>query len=96
MMDEPELPDGAVGSEHLGTRVFVITAHDPQGLAERLAVVLGEHMDSGDEMHLTYNAMQSGWEHDPGRVGFLGRAAHTQLFFEYTALLVLRPGQAAR
>ena len=36
-------------------------------------------------------AVQSGWQHDPGRPGWLGRPPHTQLFFEYTALLVLRP-----
>lgn len=92
-MSEHGLPEGAVGSEHLGVRVFCIAAPDAQGLADRLAVVLGEHMAADDEMHLTYNAIQSGWEHDPGRAGWLGRSPHTQLFFEYTALLVLRPGR---
>jgi len=86
-----DLPEGIVGSEHLGVRVFCISAPDAQSLADRLAVVLGEHMAADDEMHLTYNAIQSGWEHDPGRAGWLGRPDHTQLFFEYTAMLVLRP-----
>jgi hypothetical protein len=90
-MSDLELPEGIVGSEHLGVRVFCISAPDAQSLADRLAVVLGEHMATGDEMHLTYNAIQSGWEHDPGRAGWLGGPAHTQLFFEYTAMLVLRP-----
>lgn len=90
MTHQRELPDGTVGSEHLGARVFLIAAPDAQGLADRLAIVLGEHMDEDDEMHLTYNAMQSGWHHEPGRAGMRGRTAHTQLFFEYTALLVLR------
>lgn len=90
-MQERELPDGTVGSEHLGARVFLISSPDAQGLADRLAIVLGEHMDDGDEMHLTYNALQSGWQQDPGRTGRRAHAAHTQLFFEYTALLVLRP-----
>ncbi len=53
-------------------------------------------MASDDEMHLTYNAIQSGWQHDPGRGGWLAPSAHTQLFFEYTALLVLRPGAILR
>lgn len=92
-MEERELPDGTVGSERLGARVFLIVAPDAQGLADRLAVVLGEHMDAGDEMHLTYNAMQSGWQHDPGKAGLRGQVAHTQLFFEHTALLVVRPTQ---
>jgi hypothetical protein len=89
-MTEQSLPDGIVGSEHLGARVFCISAPDAQTLADRLALVLGEHMDSDDEMHLTYSAIQSGWQHQPGRDGWLGRAPHTQLFFEYSALLVLR------
>jgi len=42
-------------------------------------------------MHITYNAIWTGWQHDPGRAGWLAREAHTELFFEYTALLVRRP-----
>lgn len=89
-MNEQPLPDGTVGAEHLGARVFCVSAPDAQALADRLAVILGEHMAGDDEMHLTYNAIQSGWQHDPGRAGWRGHAPHTQLFFEYTALLVLR------
>lgn len=90
-MSDLELSEGIVGSEHLGVRVFCISAPDAQSLADRLAVVLGEHMATDDEIHLAYNAIQSGWEDDPGRAGWLGRPGHTQLFFEYTAMLVLRP-----
>jgi hypothetical protein len=85
------LPEGTVGSEHLGVRVFCISAPDAQQLADQLALVLGEHMANDDEMHLTYNAIQSGWQQDPGHAGWRGHSPHTQLFFEYTALLVLRP-----
>jgi hypothetical protein len=84
------LPEGTVDSEHLRVRVFCVSATDAQQLADRLALVLGEHMQNDDEMHVSYNAIQSGWQHNPGREGWLGRPAHTQLFFEYTALLVLR------
>ena len=90
-MNEHGLPEGIVGAEHLGVRVFCISASDAQQLADQLALVLGEHMANDDEIHLTYNAIQSGWQHDPGRPGWLGRSPHTQLFFEYTALLILRP-----
>jgi hypothetical protein len=90
-MTQQPLPDGIVGSEHLGARVFCISAPDAQTLADRLALVLGEHMASDDEMHLTYNAIQSGWHHEPGHGGWLGHEPQTHLFFEYTALLVLRP-----
>lgn len=90
-MNSHQLPEGTVGAEHLGVRVFSISAPDAQQLADQVALVLGEHMADDDEMHLTYNAIQSGWQHDPGRQGWLARPTHTQLFFEYTALLVLRP-----
>jgi hypothetical protein len=63
---EPGLPEGTVGAEHLGVRVFCISACDAQQLADQLALVLGEHMATDDEMHLTYNAIQSGWQHDSG------------------------------
>jgi hypothetical protein len=89
-MSDSALPDGIVGSEHLGVRVFCIAAPDPQQLADRIALTLGEHVDACDEIHITYNAAQTGWQHDPGRTGWLGREPHTQLFLEYTALLVLR------
>lgn len=89
-MTEKPLSDGIVGSEHLGARVFCISAPDAQTLADRLALVLGEHMAGDDEMHLTYNAIQSGWQHDAGRDGWRARPARRELFFEYSALLVLR------
>lgn len=73
--------------------MFSISAPDPQQLADQVALVLGEHMASDGEMHLTYNAIQSGWQHDPGRDGWRARSRHAQLFFEHTALLVLRPGR---
>jgi hypothetical protein len=59
-MNEPDLPEGMVGAEHLGVRVFCIRASTAQQLADQLARVLGEHIASDDEMHLSYNAIQSG------------------------------------
>jgi hypothetical protein len=89
-MSEFELPDRIVGSEHLGVRVFCVAAPDPQQLADQIALILGEHLAADDELHITYNALQTGWEHDPGRPGWLGREPYTRLYLEYTALLVLR------
>jgi hypothetical protein len=94
-MNERELPEGTVGSEHLGVRVFCISAPDAQHLADQLALILGEHMAADDEIHLTHDAIQSGFQHEPGRAGWLGRPPHTQLFFEHTALLVLRSARQA-
>lgn len=90
-MNEDEQPHGAVGSEHLGVRVFCITAPDSQQLADQIALTLGEHLAAEDELHITYNALQTGWRHDPGRSGWLGHEPHTQLRLEHTALVVLRP-----
>jgi hypothetical protein len=89
-MSEFELRDSIVGSEHLGVRVFRLAAPDPQQLADQIALTLGEHLAADDELHITYNALQTGWQHDPGRPGWLGREPHTRLYLEYTALLVLR------
>jgi hypothetical protein len=89
-MSESALPDGIVGSEQLGVRVFCVAAPDPQQLADHIALVLGEHLSADDELHVTYNALQTGWEHDAGRPGWLGREPHTRLYLEYTALLILR------
>jgi hypothetical protein len=90
-MSDFALPNGVIGSEHLGVRVFCVTAHDPQQLADQIALLLGEHLAADDEIHITYNALQTGWQHDSGRAGWLGREPHTHLFLEYSALLVLRP-----
>lgn len=88
---EPALPEEIVGSEHLGVRVWFLTAASMQQLADSLAVLLGEHLDDGDELHVTYNAIQSGSHHHPRKPGLLrGRDPYTELFFEYSALVVLR------
>lgn len=94
-MNDLAQPDGTVGSEHLGVRVFCITAPNAQQLADQIAVVLGERLTDDDELQLTYSAIPSGWCHDPGRTGWRVRRAHTQLFAEYTALLVLRPTRSS-
>jgi hypothetical protein len=60
-VSEFELPDGIIRSEHLGVRVFCLAAPDPQQLADHIALVLGEHLAVDDQMHITYNALQTGW-----------------------------------
>jgi hypothetical protein len=93
---EPDWPQDVVMAEERGVRVFWIKAEDMQGLVDRLALVLGEHMADGDELHVTYNAMQSAWqEHAPTRGSLLRAptAGWTQLMFEYSAFVVLRGGR---
>ena len=90
-------PGELVLAEEGGVRVFYIAAPTMQELVDRLALVLGEHMHDGDELHVTYNAMQSGWqEHPPTKGGLIRRpeAGWTELRFEYSAFVVLRERQA--
>jgi hypothetical protein len=64
-----------------------------QGLLDRLVLVLGEHMDRGDELHITSDAIQAGWQQHPGRNRTLlhrAREPWTELHFEYSALVILR------
>jgi hypothetical protein len=82
-----------IAAEEGGVRVFWVAAPSMQELVDRLALVLGEHMHESDELHVTYNAMQSGWTNHEPRKGSLMRAPQqgwTELHFEYTAFVVLR------
>ena len=89
--ESTDWPDGIVGAEEQGVRVFWLAATTMQDLVARLALVLGEHMADGDELHVTYNAMQSGFQHfPPQRDG----TQWTDLHFEYSAFVVLRPRPA--
>jgi hypothetical protein len=93
--DEPRWPEDVVMAEERGVRVFWIKADDMQGLVDTLALVLGEHMADGDELHVTYNAMQCGWQEHAAVRGSVVRAPRpgwTQLMFEYSAFVVLRGG----
>jgi hypothetical protein len=90
---QPSWPQGVVMAHEPGVRVFWLQADDMQVLVDRLALVLSEHMDAADELHVTYNAMQSGWQEHPARKGSVLRApesAWTDLRFEYSAFVILR------
>jgi len=95
MTDEPrDEPAGEViAAIEGGVRVFWVTAPTMQDLVSRLAVVLGEHTGDDDELHITYNAMQNGWQEHPPQARRLTKPAiegWTQLHFEYSAFVVLR------
>lgn len=82
-----------LGASAPGVRVFWIKAPSMQGLVERLALTLSEQMANGDELHVTYNSMQAGWETHPAQPGGLLRKARpewTELHMEYSAFVVLR------
>ena len=102
MSDEPEhsdelpaeWPSDVIGAEEGGVRVFWVSADTMQGLVDRLALVLGEHMADGDELHVTYNAMQSGWQDHAPRKGNLIRSPEAGL--DRAALRVQRLRRPAR
>lgn len=80
-------------AQRAGVQVFWICGDTKQALAERLAIVLSEHLNDGDEYQLSYNAMRIGWENHPGRKAGIfakGRSARTELFFEYSVIVTIR------
>lgn len=90
-MSEPsQLPDGTNGSQHLGVRVLSVSAPSMQELIDRIAVILGEHLDAGDELHVSFSSMQNGSQEHAGQKLLQKPQPWTELFFEYSALLVLR------
>jgi hypothetical protein len=79
-----------LSSQHLGVRVWSVQAASQQALIDRVAVVLGEHMADGDELHVSYAVVQNGsQEHIRPRL-LREPAVWTELHFEYSALIVLR------
>ena len=92
-MSDPEfenLADGLIASAHLGVRVWSIRAASMQELIDQIAVVLGEHMAEGDELHISYDAMQTGAELRRRDHLFKAPEEWTERSFEYSALIVLR------
>lgn len=86
-------PEDIILGEQGAVRVFWLQAEDMQGLVDRLALVLSEHMAAEDELQVTYNAMQTGWQDHPARKGSVVRspqAPWTELRFEYSAFVILR------
>ena len=83
----------AAAAEHNGVRVWSIVAPTQQELADRIALVLGEHMTDDDELHVTHAVVQNGAQ-DKVRQRLLRRPdAWTELYFEYSAVMVLRRAQ---
>jgi hypothetical protein len=80
----------AAAAEHNGVRVWSIVAPTQQELAERVALILGEHMTNDDELHITHSVVQNGSQNKVQQRFLRQPEAYTELFFEYSAVLVLR------
>jgi hypothetical protein len=81
-----------VSSEHLGVRVWSVQMPSMKELIDQVAVVLGEHMADGHELHVSFNAMQNGSQLRHRHHLLKAPDEWTELFFEYSALIVLRDG----
>jgi hypothetical protein len=91
MSDDPnDVGLEEASSQHLGVRVWSVNAPSQQALIDRVAVVLGEHMADGDELHITYAVVQNGSEERVRPRVLREPEVHTELYFEYSALIVLR------
>ena len=80
--------------EREGTRTWTIWGSSREELVRRVTLVFAEHVDDDDEVHIAYNAMQSGWQNHPPEQQ--DGTTHTELFFEYSALIVVRRRRAER
>jgi hypothetical protein len=92
MDPEPERTDAleAAASQHHGVRVWSIAASSQQDLTDRIALVLGEHMSDDDELHITHAVVQNGSEDRQRRHLMREPETWTELYFEYSAVIVLR------
>jgi hypothetical protein len=78
----------ALLAESDGTRTWTVWAPSRDELLQRVTLIFAEHVHDDDEVHISYNAMQTGWEDHPPRAA--NESAFTELFFEYSALIVIR------
>jgi hypothetical protein len=74
--------------EHEGTRTWAVSGSSREELVHRVTLIFAEHVHDDDEVHIAYNAMQTAWRDQPPRDG--EGSSFTELFFEYSALIVVR------
>jgi hypothetical protein len=91
MSDDPgDIGVQAPSSQHHAVRVWSVQAPSQQILTDRVALVLGEHMADGDELHISHAVIQNGSEEHVRPRLLREPQLHTDLYFEYSALIVLR------
>lgn len=74
--------------EREGTRTWAVWGSTREELLERVTLIFAEHVHDDDDVHIAYNAMQSGWrDHPPSGAD---EAPFTEVFFEYSALIIVR------
>jgi hypothetical protein len=78
----------ALLQEREGTRTWTVWAPSREELLERVTLIFAEHIHDDDEVHIAYNAMETGWHQHPPNENDGSR--FTELSFEYSALIVTR------
>jgi hypothetical protein len=76
----------ALLQEREGTRTWTVWAPSRQELLQRVTLIFAEHIHDDDEVHIAYNAMQTGWRQHPPNEN--DGSTFTELSFEYSALIV--------
>jgi hypothetical protein len=71
-----------------GTWTWTVWGASREELLERVTLIFAEHVHDDDEVHIAYNAMQTGWQDHPSRNA--NEPPFKELFFEYSALIVVR------
>jgi len=77
--------------EQEGTRTWAVSGCSREELVRRVTLIFAEHVHDNDEVHIAYNAMQTAWQDQPPRD--VEGSSFTELFFEYSALIVVRRGR---
>ena len=72
------------------TRTWTVWGSSREELLHRVTLIFAEHIQEDDEVHVAYNAMQTGWRDETSSADRDSTA--TELFFEYSALIVIRRG----
>jgi hypothetical protein len=80
-----------LAAEHEETCTWTVWGSSREELLRRVNRIFAEHLHEDDEIHVAYNAMQSGWRDDPPHAR--EDSTFTELFFEYSALIVIRRGR---
>ena len=78
-------------AEHEETRTWTVWGSSREELLRRVTLIFAEHVHEDDEVHIAYNEMQTGWRDNAQHSD--DNSTFTELFFEYSALIVIRRDQ---
>ena len=83
--------------EERGLRTWMCAGPDRLALMRTVHDVIAEHAREDDDVRVSYTAMQVGWTQHPeipAARRCAAQPAWTELFFEYSALIIIRDRRA--